>query len=277
MAVHVTYVGETEYYASDLIQREADWICPGCLNILDLVVTAGSGLSVIVSGAPQGQVGGNAWISGGYRFYNDSAATITLATADSTNPRIDLIIAAVDTTQTPYVPVLRAITGTPSGSPVVPSVPAGIVALALAQVSVAANATTVTSGNITDVRTYAGLQGDGSRLLNLPIKVAAINEEQVTVTTGQTILTFTPTVNGNFLIGTNLRVITGSTTVAVTVSYHDVTGSQTYTILASGAKAVGTYPLALAFINAISGYPITVQVTASVANQVYASGTILKL
>ena len=54
-------------------------------------------------------------------------------------------------------PVLASITGTPAGSPVAPTT-AGVAVLQrlpLAQVAIAANATTITSGNITDVRPRA--------------------------------------------------------------------------------------------------------------------------
>jgi hypothetical protein len=49
--------------------------------------------------------------------------------------------------------VIRAVTGTPAGSPVVPSVPTG--AIPLAQVNVVANDTTIVAGDITDRRKSA--------------------------------------------------------------------------------------------------------------------------
>jgi|GEM_PF-3265734 len=171
MSLHATYLAGVQIYPSDMMQRDQDFISPGVITSSDLVVatTGTPSMAVTVSGATQGSAGGNAWLPGGYRVYNDAQATLTIAAADATNPRIDLIIAAIDTTSTPYTSSLQVITGTPASSPAVPSVPVGLIALALAHVAVAANATSIVTGNITDVRVIAGLQGDGSRLINLPI------------------------------------------------------------------------------------------------------------
>jgi len=67
--------------------------------------------------------------------------TVTVTTADATNPRIDVVTAT-------SAGVLAVVAGTPAGSPSVPS--AGSVALA--QVAVAATDTTLETANITDVR-----------------------------------------------------------------------------------------------------------------------------
>lgn len=69
-----------------------------------------------------------------------SATNITLDSADTTNPRIDLVY--IDSTGT-----VAKITGTASASPNVPTVPTG--GISVAQVSVAAGSTT---GTITDKR-----------------------------------------------------------------------------------------------------------------------------
>lgn len=170
MPLHATYVAGVQYYPTDMMQRDQDFISPGVITTNDLIVspTGTPSMAVTVSGATQGSTGGNAWLPGGYRVYNDAQATLTIAAADATNPRIDLVVAAVDTTATPYTPSLQVITGTPAASPVVPSIPTGLIALILAQVAVSANATTIVAGNITDERVIAGLQGDGSRLRNIP-------------------------------------------------------------------------------------------------------------
>lgn len=167
MTQHASYYEGNTYHPQDMMQRDADWISPGVLSSSDLVVSPGSGLAVNVSGASQGSAGGNAWLPGGYRVYNDAQQTVTLAAASTTYPRIDLIVAAIDTSQSPYVPVIKVITGTPAASPSVPSIPSSLVAITLAKVTVAANATTISTGNIVDMRTIAGLQGDASNLSNL--------------------------------------------------------------------------------------------------------------
>lgn len=69
-----------------------------------------------------------------------SASTVTLDTADSTNPRIDLVYINADGE-------VAKVTGTASASPVVPTLPSG--GISVATVSVAANAST---GTVTDMR-----------------------------------------------------------------------------------------------------------------------------
>lgn len=160
MSVQATYyAGGTGYTPADMLQREADWVSPGVLSSSDLVVaqTTVASMAVTVSGAAQGQVGGNAWLPGGYRIFNDALATLAITTANATNPRIDLIVACIDTTTSPYTPSVKVITGTPAASPTVPSIPAGLVAIPLAQIYVAANVTSIVSSNITDIRVKAGL------------------------------------------------------------------------------------------------------------------------
>lgn len=85
---------------------------------------------------------------------------VDLAASSTTNPRRDLIYAQVlDTglgdgeTRTK----IGRVTGAPAGSPALPALPAG--AIPLADVAVAANATQITSANITDLRKAAGLKG----------------------------------------------------------------------------------------------------------------------
>lgn len=86
--------------------------------------------------------------------------TLTVATANATNPRIDLVYAQViDTVATDTgtsSSVIGIVTGTASGSPAVPPLPTNGVCIPLAQVAVAANATTIVSANITDVRKSSG-------------------------------------------------------------------------------------------------------------------------
>lgn len=86
----------------------------------------------------------------------ESTAQVTISAADPTNPRIDLVVVAqedADYQGSSNQPVLEVITGTPASSPVAPSAPAsGVV---LAQVSVAANATSIVTANISDERPTA--------------------------------------------------------------------------------------------------------------------------
>lgn len=112
---------------------------------------------------------------GPYLCYNQTQGNVTLAAADPTNPRIDRIVAQVydsalsDTLPTtpvlaaPGGLVIRAVTGTPAGSPSAPATPTG--AISLATVSVIANDTTITNADITDTRKSAGNPGGARPLL----------------------------------------------------------------------------------------------------------------
>lgn len=117
------------------------------------VVDGPSGMQVAVSS-------GNAFIQGDtvgwqgmYHVSNDANVNLTLAAADPTDPRRDLIIAQVkDSTYSGALDEweLMVVTGTPSPSPSTPATPAS--ALALAYVTVAAGATSITASDITDLR-----------------------------------------------------------------------------------------------------------------------------
>lgn len=90
---------------------------------------------------------------GAYCFYNDGTVTLDIATADPSNPRIDIICASVEDAQYQgpnNQPVLQVVTGTPAATPSAPSAPA--TSVVLAQISVPAGATSITSGDITDER-----------------------------------------------------------------------------------------------------------------------------
>jgi hypothetical protein len=113
---------------------------------------------------------GDAFIaaSGGYPYmvWSDASQNISLSTADGSNPRIDVIVAYVDLTvvssassNNPNAWVLAKVDGTPAGSPSAPNnaaiqsaIGASNPYIILAQVAVAAGATTITNSNITDVR-----------------------------------------------------------------------------------------------------------------------------
>lgn len=89
---------------------------------------------------------------GMYFAFNDANYPVTLPTADPTNPRIDVIYAYVQDSAFGAAADKIAFTyvkGTAAATPQIPALPTGINAVSLAQVSVAANATAITNGNIT--------------------------------------------------------------------------------------------------------------------------------
>lgn len=118
-----------------------------------LAVTASSGMTLSVASGGAFIQGDDAACQGMYHIYNCGADTVTLDAADSTNPRIDLVIAQIrDSTYTGSDCdwVLTKVNGTPAPSPSAPAVPDS--ALVLAQVLVGAGVSTITNGNITDRR-----------------------------------------------------------------------------------------------------------------------------
>lgn len=106
-------------------------------------------------------------------------------------------------------------------------------------------------------------------------RTAIANDVQITGTSAQQIASYTPPAKGNFVVYVYFRVVTGTTNVTITVTYADGSGVQTNTMLNAQTSAVGSYSLVPLHINATNAAPINVNVTANVANQVYASASIV--
>jgi len=135
-----------------------------------VVLGVGGNLAVTQNGAPNMSVNvaaGQVYVPGTegskqatYSCVNDATKNITITAADGTNPRIDLIVAKVqDTLYSGAVNSwsLVVVTGTPAGSPAVPTQPANSVALG--QILVGAGVTSIVTGNITDRRFYMAAAG----------------------------------------------------------------------------------------------------------------------
>ncbi len=142
----------------------------GVVGANDLLVTQNgvANMSVNVAG---GLPGGEVWIDGttsaaqGYYYaYNDATLNLAVAASNPTNPRIDIAVAQVqDAAYTGAVNSfqLAIVTGTPAGSPVAPATP--VSSLKLANIAVAALATTVVTANITDTRSRISLAPPASQ------------------------------------------------------------------------------------------------------------------
>jgi hypothetical protein len=97
-----------------------------------------------------------------YEVLNDAAVTLTIATSNPTNPRIDAVYAGVQDafySGATNTAVLGVVTGTPAPSPVAPAIPNN--ATLLGYVAVAANASSIVSGNITQASSLATVFGGG--------------------------------------------------------------------------------------------------------------------
>jgi hypothetical protein len=127
----------------------------------DLLVTApGSGMSVSLAA-------GQALVRGHY-YYNSTAQTLAVTTANASNPRIDLVVLTLD----PAVNTITAsvLAGTPAVSPVAPTLTqtdAAVYQIALAQVLVPAAASVITQANVTDIRPFIKAGMDlGNKVIN---------------------------------------------------------------------------------------------------------------
>jgi len=99
---------------------------------------------------------GQVIIQGYYLEVYSAMDTLTISAANPSNPRIDVVVARRDLTGRTCL--LAVLTGTPAVSPSAPALTqnaAGVWEIALAQVAVAAGATSIVTVNITDVRTFA--------------------------------------------------------------------------------------------------------------------------
>ncbi len=130
---------------------------PGIAQVGDLKVTAtGTDVNVTIAAGDVFALGTQSTAQGMYHGKNDAAKVIALLTANpahATLDRIDLVIArfndafyagGLDTFS------IEMVTGTPSGSPAVPALPAN--SIALAQISVVHATTVVNPALITDKR-----------------------------------------------------------------------------------------------------------------------------
>jgi hypothetical protein len=127
---------------------------------LAVAQTSTPSMAVLVGAGMAWVPGTNTTGQGAYVVTVPTAATLTIAAANATNPRIDLVVLKVLDQQyagSVSQGQLAVVTGTPSVSPAAPAAPAS--SIPLGQVRVNANATTVVNANITDLRQSTSLFG----------------------------------------------------------------------------------------------------------------------
>jgi hypothetical protein len=139
----------------DRLTAQALWATTGIIGSSSLAVTQNSpaGMSVRVASGWAAIVGTTTSNMGVYTIFNDAIDTLTITTADPTNPRIDLVCATVRDafySGANNDVIFQVIAGTPAGSPVAPALPAN--SISLATVAVGAAVTQINTGNITDTR-----------------------------------------------------------------------------------------------------------------------------
>jgi hypothetical protein len=139
----------------DRLNQQALYSTTGIIGSTSLAVTANSpaGMSVRVAAGWAAIIGTTVPDMGAYTIYNDGLTTLTVTTADPTNPRIDLVCATVRDafySGANNDVIFQVIAGTPAGSPVAPTLPDN--SISLATIAVGAAVTQINSGNITDTR-----------------------------------------------------------------------------------------------------------------------------
>lgn len=130
----------------------------GALLVTEQSPTA---MGVTVAAGKAVVTGTEADSQGAYHVVNDAAVDLAVAASDPTNARIDLVVARVrDAFYSGAVNAwsLDVVTGTPSGTPAEPTVPAN--AVALARVYVAAGATEILTADLTDRRVRSLVRGE---------------------------------------------------------------------------------------------------------------------
>jgi hypothetical protein len=139
----------------DRLTAQALWATTGIIGSSSLAVTQNSpaGMSVRIASGWAAIVGTTTTNMGVYTVFNDATTVATITAADFTNPRIDLVCVTVRDafySGANNDVIFNVVAGTPASSPTVPATPAN--SIALATVAVAANASTIVTADITDVR-----------------------------------------------------------------------------------------------------------------------------
>jgi hypothetical protein len=149
----------------DRLTAQALWATTGIIGSSSLAVTQNTppGMSVRVASGWAAIVGTTTSNMGVYTIFNDAIDTLTITTANPTNPRIDLVCATVRDafySGANNDVIFQVIAGTPAGSPVAPALPAN--SISLATVAVGAAVTQINTANITDTRVdvTTNLSGD---------------------------------------------------------------------------------------------------------------------
>jgi hypothetical protein len=165
-----------------------NWTEDGLKNTMKSIYSSGivSGLSVTNTTNLGISINLGTAFDSNYNFINVTSNKPYMLMAANTSPRYDKVVISYSSSTTDNVDTtniygmgtsfiysqnkkdsfqIQIIKGTPAASPIVPATPVG--ALPLAQIYIAANATSITASNITDLRSYITLNSN----INRPVVV----------------------------------------------------------------------------------------------------------
>lgn len=132
----------------------------GVVSGLAVTQTPTASMSVNISAGKGFVAGTSVALQGMYNVINDAPSSIALPGSNVTNPRYDLIVISIndaDVAGSTNSAEFKVISGVPSSSPAVPSIPPST--LVLARIYVGAGVSTITSASITDVRLHTAARG----------------------------------------------------------------------------------------------------------------------
>lgn len=143
--------GDRIYTANQFVEYFKMFFSNGLLGSTDLVVSQSTTPAMTVK-----VVAGEAIIEG-YGYINDADATLTIGANATANPRIDRIVLRLNANDAVRSVALAVKQGTAAASPTAPALTtdfsvSGIYEISLAQIAVAASATSILNANITDER-----------------------------------------------------------------------------------------------------------------------------
>ncbi len=148
-AVLVDGTPDRVYTAEDFAAERAAYVSNG--------VTSADTLAVLpaAAGGMQVSVSAGAAVINGYTYWNTAPLTLSLAAADASLPRTDLVLLRLDLAARSMYCAVK--TGTPAAQPTLPAITAEteIFEIPLAAVTVAAGETVIEAAHITDLRPRA--------------------------------------------------------------------------------------------------------------------------
>ena len=249
---------------NDRLSTQALYATTGIIGTSSLAVTQNGtpNMSVNIAAGWAAILGTSTSTQGVYVAYNDAATNTAITTAPSVNSRIDLVCLTVSDSYYSGVTnavAINVVAGTVAASPVVPSTPAN--SIALAQIAVGTNVTSIVTANITDLRvntttnlpvvTLTGTQTLTNKTLTTPIISSISNTGLLTLPTSTdtivgraTIDTLTnKTLTSPFLTTPSISNIDAKGDVLVGTADNTLgvltVGSDGSTLVANSASATG--------------------------------------